>query len=178
MKTLLPVLLACAVAIPSLAQEVKTNAAPAQTSTNQSVQPVVTLQMSAGQISAPLVLTNGYISQPETTDVESGGKAVFNFTIPTPGNYVLKGMVNAEDDSSNSFYLNIDAQPEDPLTIWDFEVTQGFEERPVSWRGNGDGSNDEFNPKVFKLSAGAHKLNVAGREPAQLKSISIYPAGK
>jgi hypothetical protein len=69
--------------------------------------------------------------------------------------------------------VNVDTQPEDPVMIWDIEPTNGFEERIVSWRGNGDASSDEFAPKHFNLSAGAHKLFIVGREPAQLKSISI-----
>ena len=40
---------------------------------------------------------------------------------------------------------------------------------------NGDASSDEFAPKRFKLSAGAHKLILVGREPSELKSISIHP---
>ena len=60
--------------------------------------------------------------------------------------------------------------------IWDMEVTKGFEERIVSWRGNGDSSSDEFTPKVFKLTAGEHKLMIVGREPTFLKSVSIRPA--
>ena len=41
--------------------------------------------------------------------------------------------------------------------------------------GNGDAGSDEFNPKVFPLKAGAHKLHLVGREPARLKSVSIRP---
>jgi hypothetical protein len=55
-------------------------------------------------------------------------------------------------------------------------VTSGFEERTVSWRGKGTAESDEIVPKRFNLSAGAHKLIIVGREPAQLKSISIRPA--
>ena len=62
------------------------------------------------------------------------------------------------------------------MMIWDIDPTEGFEERAVSWRGNGDASSDEFAPKRFHLTAGAHKLIVVGREPALLKSISIREA--
>jgi hypothetical protein len=70
----------------------------------------------------------------------------------------------------------VDAQPTDPDMIWDYEVTNGFEQRAVNWRGNGDQDSDQFSPKKFHLEAGAHKLIIVGREPGQLKSISIYPA--
>jgi hypothetical protein len=177
MKAFSPILLACAIVIPSFAQDAKTNAVPEQPSvTNKLVQSVLTFPASAGEVSAPLVLTNGCISQPETTDVAGGGKAIYSFTITNAGNFEIHAVVNAPDDSSNSFYVNVDAQPEDPTMIWDIDVTEGFQERIVNWRGNGESGSGEFVPKRFKLTAGAHKLFIVGREPAELKSISIRPA--
>jgi hypothetical protein len=173
MKAIAPVLLAFALAIPSLAQESKTNAAPAA---NKLAPAVVTLPASAGDVSKPLELKDGAISQPEQTELTESGKAVYSFTITNAGTFILRASVNAPDESSNSFFINIDAQPEDPLTIWDIDVTNGFEDRTVSWRGNGGADSDEFAPRRFKLSAGTHKLIIAGREPTQLKSISIHPA--
>jgi hypothetical protein len=175
MKAFFPILLFCALSIPSFAQDAATNAAPQQTS-NQVTQAVLTLPAAAGAVSAPLVLTNGFISQPDTTDVNDGGKAIYDFAITNAGNYVIRAVVNAPDENANSFFVNVDTQPEDPAMIWDIEVTTGFEERTVNWRGSGDSGSDEFTPKRFNLSAGAHKLFIVGREPAELKSISIFPA--
>ncbi len=175
MKTFSALLLACALAVPSFAQDAATNAAPQQTS-NQVMQAVLTLPASAGVVSAPLVLTNGCISQPAQTELAVGGKAIFDFTLTNAGNYVIQAVVNAPNEDSNSFFVNVDAQPEDPEMIWDIDVTSGFEVRTVSWRGNGDSGSDEFVPKRFNLSAGVHKLIIVGREPTQLKSVSICPA--
>jgi hypothetical protein len=177
MKTFSPILLAGAVAISSFAQETTNNAASGQSSTKKMAPPIATFLASAGVVSAPLVLTNGTISQPETTDAAGGGKAVYSITVTNAGNYLIQAVVSAPGEDANSFYVNVDAQPEDPVMIWDIEPTSGFEERTVSWRGNGDASSDEFSPKRFNLSAGAHKLIVVGREAeALLKSISIHPA--
>jgi hypothetical protein len=150
--------------------------AASQPSSNQLAQVAITLPLEAATVSAPLVFTNGYISQPEQTELADGGKAIFNFTITNAGNYVIQAVVSAPAEDANSFYVNVDAQPEDPMMIWDIDVTNGFEERTVSWRGNGTPESDEFVPKRFKLSAGAHKLIIVGREPALLKSITIRPA--
>jgi len=128
-------------------------------------------------VSAPLVLTNGIISQPEQTEPAGGGKAIYSFTLTNAGNYVIRAVVNAPAEDSNSFYINVDAEPEDPTMIWDIDVTNGFEERTVSWRGSGTADSDEFVPKRFTLSAGPHKLILVGREPSQLKTLSIFPAG-
>lgn len=129
-------------------------------------------------MSAPFVLTNGYLFQPEArAELGEGGKAVYTFVITNAGDYVIHAVVNAPAEDSNSFFLNIDGKPEDPLMIWDIDPTSGFEERIVSWRGDGSDGADQFAPKLFKLTEGKHHLFIFGREPdAQLKSISIRPA--
>jgi hypothetical protein len=174
MKTLLSLPVTLALAVTSLAQDAKPKTTTDSGSTNKA--PAINLAVSAATVSAPFVLTNGMISQPERTDLPDGGKAVFTVSIPKAGNYLIKGMVNAADEESNSFYVNFDKEPEDPMMIWDIEVTSGFEERTVNWRGNGDSASGEFLSKKFNLTAGDHKLIIMGREPAQLKSISIAPA--
>jgi hypothetical protein len=185
MRLSLLVLLACAPAIPVFAQASKTNAQPAKAATASDTAaagketPGLTFPASAGTVKAPFILTNDCLYQPDikTELNEDGGKATYNFTITNAGEYVIHATVNAPGEDSNSFFLNIDAQPEDPLTIWDIDVTSGFEERVVNWRGDGAADSDQFAPKRFKLAAGKHQLIIIGREPeTQLKSLSIRPA--
>jgi hypothetical protein len=171
MKSVAAVLLAFALAGSSFAQGAAAKSAPSPKSESPAV---VTLAASAGVVTAPLVLKDGAFSQPEQTELAGGGKAVFEFSLAKAGNYVIRAVVNAGGEDANSFYVNVDAQPKDPLMIWDCDVTSGFEERTVSWRGRGSPEQDEISPKVFHLSAGAHKLIIVGREPAQLKSISVH----
>ncbi len=178
MKTLLPLMFTCVLAMSSLADDTKTNSPAGSAPTAKSDSSSLTFPVTAATITAPFVLTNGCISQPDRTDLPEGGKAVFTFTIANAGNYLVKGIVNAPDEESNSFYVNVDTAPEDPMMIWDIEVTTGYEERTVNWRGSGDSGSGEFMSKKFKLSAGEHKLIVMGREPAQLKSVSIVTADK
>ena len=178
MKTTLFLLITSIMALSTFAQEVKTNAAPGSAATGTNQPPAVTLSLASATVTAPLVLTNDILSQPDMTSVEDGGKAVFTFSITNEGDYVITGQVNAPDDSSNSYYVNMDAQPEDPTMIWDIDVTDGFESRTVNWRGSGESGSDEFTPKKFHLTAGSHKLNLVGREPTGLKSLAIYPAAK
>ena len=78
------------------------------------------------------------------TGVTNGGQAVFDFSVTNAGSYVVQGLVNAPNTGANSFYVNIDAQPTDPTTIWDIPVTSGFQQRFVSWRGNGTDTNDQL----------------------------------
>ena len=179
MKILSSLLLAGFVATIAFAEESKPAATPESKSADASgVQAVGrSFPVSAGVVKAPFILTNGYIYQAEQNDIATDGKATYTFAIATEGDYVIKGMVNAPDDSANSFYVNVDAQPEDPLAIWDISPTSGFEERVVNWRGNGSADDDEFSPKRFHLAAGEHKLIIVGREPeTQLKSLTIEAA--
>jgi hypothetical protein len=140
---------------------------------------VVTLQAAAAVVTAPMVLKDGALTQAQHDDLTlaAGGKAVFDFRVATAGTYAIHAVVDAPTDLANSFFVNIDAPPEDPLSVWDIEPTSGFEERIVSWRGTGDAENNEFKPKHFKLTAGAHKLILVGREASFLKSVSIRRVG-
>jgi hypothetical protein len=83
-----------------------------------------------------------------------GSAAVYTFTVPIPGSYIVKAAVNAENDSENSAFVNIDSELSQPLMIWDIvplTTANTFEERIVSWRGNGGYDSDEFVPKFFPL---------------------------
>ena len=79
---------------------------------------------------------------------------------------MVRALVSASSLTGNSFYVNIDAEPEDPVMSWDINpVTSGFEQRLVSWRGNGTAEANQFVPQVFQLTAGTHQLIIRGREP-------------
>jgi hypothetical protein len=175
MKNIPALLLACALALPVFAEEAATKTPPPAAMGKDAAGAKI-ISVAEAVVTAPLVLKDGAIAQPSQTELAGGGKATFTFKVAAAGDYVIHAVVNAPDEDSNSFFLNIDAAPEDPLMIWDMEVTKGFENRVVSWRGNGDSGSDEFAPKIFKLTAGEHKLFIVGREPAQLKSVSIRPA--
>src|SRR4051812_22307533 len=161
-----PMLLLAAVAAATVlsAQPAAPKANPSSASIKDEP-PAASIPISKATITAPLVLKDGAIGQSSQTELPDGGKATLVFSVPTAGNYVIHALVNAPSEDANSFYVNIDAAPEDPMMIWDMEVTNGFENRVVSWRGNGDAGTDEFTPKVFKLTAGEHKLMIVGREP-------------
>jgi hypothetical protein len=138
--------------------------------------PAGTLTFAAGSgvLTAPFAMTSGYVSQSIETSVTNGGQAAYSFTTTNSGSYVIQVLVNAANDGANSFYVNIDGPPQDPDMICDLPLTTGFEQRIVSWRGNGTFDNDQFIPKVFTLSPGTHQLVVVGREAnVQLQNLSI-----
>jgi len=122
-------------------------------------------------------VTNYYVYQPvQTTGVTNGGSATYQFTITNAGNYEVQALVNAPDTSANSFYVNIDSQPQDPNMIWDITTTSGFESRLVGWRGINVDGTDQYSYVIFSLSAGPHWVVFVGREAnTLLSSISILP---
>lgn len=133
------------------------------------------LQSGSGSITTPFTLTNGYLFQDVlTADPTVGGRVAFTFMVTNAGSYVIKAIVNGADGGANSFFVNLDAEPQDPTMIWDFPETSGFESRLVSWRGTGTDLDDEFVPMIFDLSLGQHVLIIRGREAnAQLRTITL-----
>jgi hypothetical protein len=143
--------------------------------------PNITFAASSGTISSPFLVSSGIIFQTTTTGTSGGGRAVYTFSVPTTGDYLISAQVNAPNTLANSFYVNIDANPTDPVMIWDTAVTTGFSSQTVSWRGNinpnGVPGADQFTPKVFNLTQGTHQLIILGREGnTQLGAITISPA--
>jgi len=142
------------------------------------VLPGLTFLSTAGTVSPPFVAGSGYISQPLETGLAGSGRAVYGFTIPTAGNYIIVASVNAPHEGANSFYINIDGEPVDPGMIWDVPITSGFTNLEVCWRGDGTESSNQYAPAVFTLSSGTHFVVVRGRESgAQLASLTIAPSG-
>jgi hypothetical protein len=135
----------------------------------------LTFDASSGALSGPFTVGAGYIYQAaQVLDTTNSGRAAYSFTLTNAGSYVVGALVNAPGTAANSLYVNIDAEPQDPLMIWDIPVTSGFEQRFGAWRGNGTSDSDQFAPKVFILAAGSHQLIVRGREPnVQLAQLSI-----
>jgi hypothetical protein len=139
----------------------------------------LTFAAESGMIYSPFVTSNGLVFQPTSTGLENGGRAVYDFNLARAGRYLVAALASGPTEAQNSFYVNIDAEPTDPVMIWDVPVSATLTRHLVSWRGNGNGSpgSSQYNPKVFDLSAGAHQLIIRGREGnARLSSLSIVAA--
>ncbi len=130
---------------------------------------------SDANISFPFILRLGTIYQQIETDHSAfGGRACFRFNITSPGYYVVEILVDAPNTDSNSLFMNMDDEPISPTMIWDIRVTNGFEERIVSWRGNGTEDENQDSPKVFDLDVGTHELILVGREKyVRIKEVSL-----
>jgi len=145
------------------------------------VPPSTSFAASSGTITSPFVVSNGFVFQPVDTWLTGAGSAVYNFTVPSTGDYLISAMVIAPSGGANSFYVNIDAQPTDPYMIWDLGITTNATSQTVCWRGSinstGVPGADQFSPKVFNLTQGSHQLIILGREGyTQLGTITISPA--
>jgi hypothetical protein len=96
----------------------------------------------------------------------SGGTATYNVTITNAGDYEIQALVYAPNANANTFLVNIDSPPQNPTMIWDITpLTSGFQERTVSWRGNGSAGNDQIVPTIFTLSTGQHQVIFVGNAP-------------
>jgi hypothetical protein len=133
-----------------------------------------TFGSTSGTLSGPFYVTNNAIVQATYATLDSSGRAAYCFAVPITADYLVSALVNAPDTNANSFFVSIDAEPSDPVMIWDIPVSAGTANRIVSWRGNGTPGADQFVPKVFNLAVGSHQLIVRGRSPGcQLGNITI-----
>jgi hypothetical protein len=126
--------------------------------------PGLSWEAEQGEITAPFAAMDGVVSQNTLTDNPSdGGRALYRFSIQDAGDYMVKAIINAADASSNSFFVGMDTEP-DTSMIWDIVLTNGFEERAVSWREGAAPDGNASTPKVFSLTPGEHTLIFQGRE--------------
>lgn len=109
----------------------------------------------------------GYISitnQPDPFSPTNSGSARYTFYAPQTAEYTVRALVRALDESSNSLWIDIDAEPVAPSATWHMAITEDYEWRTASWQGAGDLANPEFAPKTWRLEPGPHELVVVGRE--------------
>ena len=77
--------------------------------------------------------------------------------------------VSAPDASSNSFFVKIDGEPQDPASVWEFPAKTGFTEQMVSFRGTPTPAS-----QAHTLGEGPHQLIIRGRGAnAQLDRLAI-----
>ena len=124
---------------------------------------------SDARVTAPFMVSGTNVSQTvQTNDPSSGGDLEFRFNAPITADYQVSALLYCPDGASNSFYINIDAQPIDPTMIWDVPITNSnyyLERRTASWRGNATGgSPPQFYPKIWHLTQGEHLFVIRGRE--------------
>src|SRR5437870_4123458 len=72
------------------------------------------IEAGAGTITTPFVFAKDCISQPFQTGLTNGGRAAYTLMISNAGDYIIQAVVNAPNGSANSFYVNIDAEPQEP----------------------------------------------------------------
>jgi len=140
----------------------------------------LTVEAEGGTISAPFYIAGGgtFIQQDAMSGLNDGGRASYQFSITNAGDYSVTVFLNAPSEGANSIYISMDAQPTDPMAIWDVPVTTGFQNRVAAWRGSGAFNAPEFSPKLWSLTTGLHTLYIRGREPGvQLDRITVQRVG-
>jgi hypothetical protein len=99
--------------------------------------------------------SNGNYIRSNTTNL---GTASLSFTVPSTGDYYLWGRVLSANSNFDSFWVSVDGGAED---LWD--TAQGTWSSAWQWTrvtgraaNGGVPSNQNSNPRIFRLSAGAH----------------------
>ncbi len=130
---------------------------------------VADFSASAGIVSSPFVLTNGYVFQPIQTSATNGGRAVYSFALAQPGQFVIQAAVDAPSSGANSMLVNIDSEPTTPEMAWRIPVTRGFTNLTVTTTAG--------SPRLFTLGAGSHRVIIRGTESnVQFSHVYIHSA--
>jgi hypothetical protein len=129
-----------------------------------------------GLVTKPFTVTNGFLCQPITTlGATNGGRVSYSFNLTNAGAYVIQALVNAPDGKEHSFYVNMDAEPQDENMVWSLPGTAGFENRFIIWRNDELGFRDQPACKIFHLPRGAHQLIIRGKGAnTQLNRLVIF----
>jgi Pectate lyase superfamily protein/Bacterial TSP3 repeat len=133
------------------------------------------LEAETAAFTAPLVVATDvqasggqYLWAPESTGhfvrrpTAAGGEALYHFTVPATGTYVIWGRVLAPGSSADSFFVAVDTAP---LAIWDLVQSTGgtWGWDAVSYR---TGLTPEPSAPAMRLplTAGPHTLRLKQRE--------------
>jgi hypothetical protein len=134
---------------------------------------VASMAGSSATLTPPMISTDGYIYQPNQTELANSGRAIFNFSVTNNGDYLVMCIVDAPSDSANSLFVNIDSEPQDPSMVWHISPTTGFNQRYASWQGAGTWDKPQYRGVRFTLNAGSHQLIFRGRE-GNVKISQVY----
>lgn len=87
------------------------------------------------------------------------------------GEYYVRARVAAPDERGDSFFVRVDGWPE-PGALWDLSALN------LNWTYDLVGDRDGFDPLVFDLAAGAHRVEFYLREDgSRLDSFELIDAG-
>lgn len=138
-----------------------------------SAQSQIVLEPKSAALSGPFVLTNNCICQAIDAELTNGGRATFTFSITNPGDYVVRARVERDTSRAGSFYVNMDAEPGGPEMIWEIPAEPAAVEQLVNWKSSGSTGIVPLR-KVFRLSAGEHRLVFVGRSAeTRLARVSV-----
>jgi len=126
------------------------------------------------RVTSPMTRTGSYVSQSyQTTDPALAGRAILPMFAPVAGDYTITANVDCADGASNSFFVDVDAEPT-TSNIWHILVTTGTANRTVTFLETAGFETGTQSPAVWTLAAGSHLVHVYGRETnAQLYSLTL-----
>jgi len=140
----------------------------------------VVLSVESGKITAPFVVSNGFLWQLQSKVHGNPGRAVYHFALTSGGSYVLRALVNTSGEGPHSFLVNIDAEPDRTAMVWDVPRASGLTNQIVSWSSEVVPNQVRLPRKVFHLPAGEHDLIICGNagdaQLARFVLVGLPPA--
>ena len=105
-----------------------------------------------------LWLPDGVYPENFNPPVKTQHRAEYSFVLPQPGQWLIRGLVQAAGNSSDSFWTEVDGnQGAGTVYLWEPPVGASYTWDYMSTRNGPD-------PVILNLSAGSHTLTVYGRD--------------
>jgi hypothetical protein len=132
---------------------------------------VIPLAVKEAKLTAPMAAAEEEEKSFVSSSQANKGEAVFTFTAPVTGQYVVWARIFGPDYHSDSFFVSLDGAGEDAFDAaenawgqWHWIRVNGRDNREVA----------KLDPRLFILSKGEHTLTFRGREPGcKLEKIII-----
>jgi hypothetical protein len=132
---------------------------------------LIWIEAETGALTSPMQVAtdanasgNSYIHVPNGSGNDGNGQAEYTIYIPQTAEYVIWGRVLAPNGSDDSFYVMMDGDSE---RLWDCLYdgkSSQWSWDEVTERGNGTFDNPQYDPAVFHLTQGEHRLTIKQRE--------------
>jgi len=132
---------------------------------------MIWLEAESGVLTAPMQIAtdmnaseNHFIYVPNGSGSNGNGKTEYTINIPKAGNYIIWVRALSSTGSEDSFYLLMDDGRE---RLWDClhdGRSSQWKWDQVTERGNGSYNNPQYDPSIFALTEGEHRLIVKEKE--------------
>ncbi len=136
----------------------------------------VSIPATSGAITYPFEIDGKTVVQARDTSIETGGRAVYTFSITNAGDYLIWAALSGKPGKSTTLKISLGARAQPSSFLWQFEPSDTIRRQPVGSKKNARSYRDYC---VFSLPAGTHQLDVRGAtEGTRIEQFIVRSHGR